>query len=520
MAHPSSAFLEPGPRATAGSLAIVQLSRDQFVPIILEESSGAVDGYAEGAVLNTRFGSFPHSTFIGAPWGSQIRASTVDTGSRGRKRKRQQNDDDSKGSTPALEDQDSASTPAPAKKAVVASSGFVHILQPTPELWTQSLPHRTQVVYTPDYSYILQRIRARPGVQLIEAGAGSGSFTHASVRAVYSGYPEQEGDRRGKVFSFEFNEARYEKMQEELKIHRLEGLVQLTHRDAYNGGFLVDGKSPEAQSVFLDLPAPWEALPHLSRSKPTGKEFEEKFKDVQEWVSPLHPKKAAYLCTFSPCIEQVQRTITAMRQLGWLEIDVVEVSHKKMGVTREKPPSMVPAEKKAPPDPANVQEAVARLREIERRAQEHTALQVAQLHKLASDSPAQGSAMDIDESADSEAPKVQARNSSSGSGKTNEAETAKGWLQGRLVHRSEADLKMHTSYLVFAVLPCEWSEEDEAAAMTKWPCGAEAGVVGSMDKATRKREKQALLAAKKKQKKNGAKDTASGDRTPDVPQAA
>ena len=50
----------------------------------------------------------------------------------------------------------------------------MHILQPTPESWTYSLDHRTQVVYTPDYSYVLQRMNVKPGDTLIEAGAGSG----------------------------------------------------------------------------------------------------------------------------------------------------------------------------------------------------------------------------------------------------------------------------------------------------------------------------------------------------------
>ena len=58
-----------------------------------------------------------------------------------------------------------------------------------------ALPHRTQVVYTPDYSYILQRLKVRPGSRIIEAGAGSGSFTHASARAVFSGYPGGQNDK-------------------------------------------------------------------------------------------------------------------------------------------------------------------------------------------------------------------------------------------------------------------------------------------------------------------------------------
>ncbi|KAH6691327.1 GCD14 protein [Plectosphaerella plurivora] len=477
----TSAFLEHGSKTTAGALAIIQLSRDSLMPVLLQDHTGDNDGYAEGAVLNTRFGSFPHSTFIGVPWGSQIRASAVDTGSRGRKRKRPEDNDSA---TPGVDDSESAN---PVKKAITASSGFVHILPPTPELWTQSLPHRTQVVYTPDYSYVLQRLRARPGVHLIEAGAGSGSFTHASVRAVYDGYPATPDQRRGKVFSFEFNHMRYEKMQEEITRHRLEGIVQLTHRDAYTGGFLVDdNKSPEATAIFLDLPAPWDALPHLSRTKPTGPDFDEKFKHVTEWTSPLDPKKNAYLCTFSPCIEQVQRTITTMRRLGWVEIDTIEIAHRRIVVNRERPAGMVPVEKKAPPEPSNVAEAVSRLREIERRSRVHNAKQFGQ--PLAEEDlvPAPD-AVDIEK-----------------------GDGGKPWRFGRVTHRTEGDMKSHTSYLVFATLPRGWSEEEEAAALAKWPCGNETTVVGSVDKATRKQEKRDMLAAKKNKRQKGGKKAAAG----------
>ncbi|KAF4912038.1 tRNA (adenine(58)-N(1))-methyltransferase catalytic subunit trm61 [Colletotrichum fructicola] len=481
MAKPSP-FLEPGARTSANSIAIVQLSRDNLVPLILQDSTGAVDGYAEGAVLNTRFGSFPHSTLINVPWGSQIRASNVDTGSRGRKRKRKEDETDG-ASTPAADaaDEDSA---APVKKAVAAASGFVHILQPTAELWTAGLPHRTQVVYTPDYSYILQRIRARPGSRLIEAGAGSGSFSHASARAVYSGYPENDTQRKGKVYSFEFNKDRHEKMQEEIVEHGLEGIVQLTHRDVYNGGFLVDGQSPEADAVFLDLPAPWEALPHLSRRKPAP--TKEVDADTAEWVSPLNPKKSVYICTFSPCIEQVTRTVTTMRTLGWVDIDMIEISNKKFNVIRDRAGLGQP-ERGIPPQARDVTEAVGKLREIEKRTRE--------FHNPADPNSAEDSpAMDVDPSA----------NTTNGNATPEEASNVKPWLQGRVIHRAEPELKTHTSYLVFAVLPREWSEEDEAAALAKWPCGSEKGVIGTKDKETRKQEKRELLQGKGRRRKNKA----------------
>ena len=123
----TSPFLDAGAAASIGSLAILHLKRDQLIPLILK--SNADDGYAEGAVTNTRFGSFPHSTLKDVPWGTQVRASKVDTGSRGRGGAKRKIDDTE-----------------PPKEAIQAGTGFVHLLPPTPESWTISLPHRTQVV--------------------------------------------------------------------------------------------------------------------------------------------------------------------------------------------------------------------------------------------------------------------------------------------------------------------------------------------------------------------------------------
>jgi tRNA (adenine57-N1/adenine58-N1)-methyltransferase len=257
-----SPFLNPTPLATTNTIAILHLRRDSLIPTLLSPHDPQDLGYDEGKVTNTRFGSYPHSTLINLPWGSQVRASAVDTGSRGRR-----NPEESLKRKAAIEGGDITQ-----KVAVAASSGFAHLLPPTPESWTASLPHRTQVVYTPDYSYILQRLRVRPGSVIIEAGAGSGSFTHAAARAVFNGYPDDggEGHKRkkrkvGRVFSFEFHEQRVEKLNAEIQEHGLDGIVRITHRDVYNEGFLCSGQGngtgeeaqPKANAVFLDLPAPW-----------------------------------------------------------------------------------------------------------------------------------------------------------------------------------------------------------------------------------------------------------------------
>lgn len=447
-----SPFLHPGAAAEKERVAVIYLRRDQQLPTILKDRDEDNEGYSEGKVVNTRFGSFPHTTLIGLPWGTQVRASKVDTGSRGRRN----------GGKRKLEDVSEAQDDTPAddsaapKEAQTASSGFVHLLPPTPENWTSSLPHRTQVVYTPDYSYILHRIRARPGSHLIEAGAGSGSFTHASSRAVYNGYPSVDPQSKkrklGKVYSYEFHEQRHEKLVEELNEHGLSPIVQITHRDVCGEGFLVGEdktESPGADAIFLDLPAPWLALPHLSR-KPTPET--EKAGEGKPFVSAVAKDRPVHICTFSPCIEQVQKTVSRMRELGWVEIEMVEVMHKRLEVRRERIGIAHGVQQHGVQNtPATVMEAVQRLKEIEGRFKTFHGSEPTNGEKKEPNSKKQ---------------KVQPNSKQA---ILDSLVDKKVYKEGNLVHKTEPEVKTHTSYLVFAVLPMEWTAEDEAKAAAKWP---------------------------------------------------
>ncbi|CAI7578558.1 unnamed protein product [Penicillium crustosum] len=420
----TSPFLTRNAVADTDNLALLQLRRDQIVPTILRDHDDENQGYWEGKVTNTRFGSFPHSTLIGKPWGAQVVASKVDTGSRGRNKsaKRKAEELDAEATTTGAEEEKKKPS---LRTPVSAESGFLHILAPTPEAWTISLPHRTQVVYTPDYSYILHRLRARPGCTVIEAGAGSGSFTHASARAVFNGYPGTEDATKRRRLG-----------KQELKDHGLDGIVEATHRDVYEDGFLLGdpktGKSPKANAIFLDLPAPWLALKHLVRNPPPGQE------------SALDPESPAYLCTFSPCLEQAERTIRTMRKLSWLNISMVEVAQRRLDVKRDRIGLDAEGVRGATVFPKTVEEAVAKLRSDEQRAK------LIRENRLTKDQPGY-------QPIAKETPFYK------------EKTDVPAYAQGRLTHRSEPDLRTHTSYLVFAILPRAWSEEDEQKCRDQWP---------------------------------------------------
>ncbi|EEQ43916.1 tRNA (adenine-N(1)-)-methyltransferase catalytic subunit TRM61 [Candida albicans P60002] len=317
-----------------GDLVLAYISRSTIKPINVKK----------GEIFNTRYGHFEHDKMIGMKYGEQM----------------------------------------PGAKGY----GFIHLLHPTPELWTLSLPHRTQIVYSPDSSYIIQRLNVKPGSRVIEAGTGSASFTHSFARTV---------TLSGKVFTYEFHEPRYLEAKKELEEHKLDNTT-ITHRDVCNDGFSIDNEFIEGDVVFLDLPSPWDAIPHLD--------------------SVISTSKAAGICCFSPCIEQVDRTVRALEENGWTEIEMVEVAAKRWSARKE----MV----------RSVADAVQRIREIQN---------------------GRKTGLEVMKKGPSEEPPAKLQKTDNGyktpkkSTKVKEGDENYTWLNAT---KSESEIKSHTSYLTFA----------------------------------------------------------------------
>lgn len=173
---------------------------------------------------------------------------------------------------------------------VECAQGWLYPLQPTAELWTLALPHRTQILYTPDISMIVFQLYLKPGSVVVEAGTGSGSLSHALIRSVMP---------KGRVYTFEFHTERCSEAQKEFELHGLSDFVVTKHRDVCTQGFDL---TKEADAVFLDLPAPWECITSAKQALRLG----------------------GRICTFSPCIEQVQRTCEALRNHRFSDLTTVE----------------------------------------------------------------------------------------------------------------------------------------------------------------------------------------------------
>jgi len=174
---------------------------------------------------------------------------------------------------------------------IKCTKGWVYALQATPELWTQTLPHRTQILYSTDISMITLQLELKPGAVVVESGTGSGSLSHAILRSIAPS---------GHLHTFDFHEARADQARQEFRDHGFGDVVTVKHRDVCAKGFDLSGV---ADAVFLDLPAPWDAIPHAKEALKSG---------------------GGRICSFSPCIEQVQRACIKLTELGFKDINTCE----------------------------------------------------------------------------------------------------------------------------------------------------------------------------------------------------
>ncbi|KAL2941230.1 hypothetical protein RDABS01_029580 [Bienertia sinuspersici] len=171
-------------------------------------------------------------------------------------------------------------------------NGFVYLLAPTPELWTLVLSHRTQILYIADISFVVMYLEIVPGCLVLESGTGSGSLTTSLARAVAP---------TGHVYTFDFHEQRAASAREDFEKTGVNSLVTVGVRDIQGEGFPNDFLG-QADAVFLDLPQPWLAIPSAGKMlKPDG-----------------------ILCSFSPCIEQVQRSCETLN-LQFTDIRTFEI---------------------------------------------------------------------------------------------------------------------------------------------------------------------------------------------------
>ncbi len=163
------------------------------------------------------------------------------------------------------------------------------IFPPTPADFLFKTVRKTQIIYPKDASFILVNTGIGPGSRVVEAGTGSGGL--CSILAYYI-------RPNGKVYTYEIRAEFLKKAQKTLQRLGLEEFVEFKNKDILEG---IEEKNVD--SVILDLAIPWDIVP-LARDalKPGG-----------------------ILASFSPTIDQIQKTTTALKKNNFGDIQVFEL---------------------------------------------------------------------------------------------------------------------------------------------------------------------------------------------------
>ena len=168
----------------------------------------------------------------------------------------------------------------------------------------------TQILFNPDISLIMILLNISQSSIIYESGTGSGCLSVNMSSLLSKG--------NGHLYTFEFNKERAEKLKELFKFLNLEKRITITHRDVIQDGFELEEKDLEnplhkkCGSMFIDLPSPWLVISHAKKVLKSG----------------------AYFVSFSPCIEQINQTMKAMKENNFIELRMFECLYRTFGYAR------------------------------------------------------------------------------------------------------------------------------------------------------------------------------------------
>jgi tRNA (adenine57-N1/adenine58-N1)-methyltransferase len=159
---------------------------------------------------------------------------------------------------------------------------------------------RTQVLYPKDIGYILIHLGIGPGNRIVEAGTGSGALTMSLANAVKP---------NGIVYSYEINPEFQIVATRNIERSGLKDYVKLQQGDITMGI-----NEEDVDAVVLDMAVPWLVVPCAFNAL-TG---------------------SGVFVSFSPTIEQVMKTTTALHQYPFVEIETIELMLRKITVSKNK----------------------------------------------------------------------------------------------------------------------------------------------------------------------------------------
>jgi len=172
------------------------------------------------------------------------------------------------------------------------------ILKPSLQDKLHGLDRLAQIILPRDSAHILMNCSIEPGQTVLEAGIGSGSLTIALASAIAP---------NGKVISYDLREDFIEHAMKNIKRAELEKYVTTKLRDVTKK---IDEKDLDA--IILDIPNPWNAVKHAWKALKIG----------------------GYLCSYSPLISQVEKTVKEIEKHSFIETKTLENIQREMIVSK------------------------------------------------------------------------------------------------------------------------------------------------------------------------------------------
>ena len=173
-------------------------------------------------------------------------------------------------------------------------------LKPTLRDYVFKIRRKTQITYPKDIALILMFSNAGPGSQIVEAGTGTGALTTALAYHIRP---------TGHVYTYEIRPEFIKLAEKNLERARVSEYVTVKEKDITEG---IHEKDMDA--VILDLATPWLVITHAYKAL----------------------KGSGLLVSFSPTIDQVQKTVTALEEDNFVDIQTVECLMRGMQIAKGK----------------------------------------------------------------------------------------------------------------------------------------------------------------------------------------
>lgn len=161
-------------------------------------------------------------------------------------------------------------------------------LKPTLGDFVQKISRKTQILYPKDMALIALYTGIGPGSKVVEAGTGSGALTSLLAHYVKP---------NGRVYSYEIQINFQELAKKNLEKIGLSEMVELKTGDVVQG---ID--ETDVDAVVLDMATPWLVVEKARKAL----------------------KGSGVLCSFSPTIEQVVKTVEEMRLRSFVAVESLE----------------------------------------------------------------------------------------------------------------------------------------------------------------------------------------------------